>query len=309
MEQNTSNPELEQVLKEEKDLFNVLWVNIVQNLKETIKTRVLESRDLKMYIRKGTGCNVNFDCPLEDTGCRRVKNVTEFLFSSAYNRCETDVKMGNYIAHLVFSSTALKIDPIIIEFNYKGEQIFERPSNKHIISIPVTFDMNMTVFDKGHFSENGGVQDIVCKYINFSTLTNPKYPVRFMTFSSARSTCITDKSGNTCRRMYEKYSPYSLLEIVFPTLNETGFHTFQMGLVKCYELGLRDICYCDICEHKKNVWGSGSKSECVLYKKFGTPRYPNESAVVQCMHFKKCKNYVKLEKLLQDTPHIVHSTE
>lgn len=309
MEQNTSNPELEQVLKEEKDLFNVLWVNIVQNLKETLRDRLLNKKNLCMQILKDVGCRVEFDCPLENATCRRVRETTLFNLSNIYNQCKFDVKIGKYVAHMVFSNTRRRIDPIIIEFNYKGAQQFSRPRGKHIIVVPVTFDMDLAVFDNGLFAEGDEEGNINCKYINFSVPALPRHPARFMAFPSGKSVVIGNVTENTCHNMYSKHNVNSLLEIVFPYKEDTSFELYQMGLVECKQRSVEKISYCSICKNLKNVWGSGSKPECIVYKDHALPRHPNDYTIIDCPQFALCENYNKLRRQLEKTPHIVHPTK
>lgn len=281
-----------------------------------IKEKFDSGLPFEITILQVSGCLDKCLCPFHKEDECKSKGYKTYDLHKTYDTCLEEQTVGTFRADLLLTSSAkTNTPPILIEIrvthkcdeakiNY-GEKIIEIEINNEediarLLHSPIK-ESERCSFDK---------EAIQCTFHNLKrTVSDTKLKMRsiskFYLYKSGLAHITYIDDSPSCREVWRKDQPKAVLELGIDTFYLGQLTVYDIGYAKAEKMGFKN-CFC--CKYRKDAFDSYMQvpSICCLYKKYGTPQYPNGSEAMSCQYYKlNHENESLLKEALETTAIIV----
>ena len=111
---------------------------------------------------------------------------------------------------------------------------------------------------------------------------------RFYLFKSGSAFVSNMDERRSCRECSRKDNPKAILELNIDRFYLDHPSPYEIGYVTALNLGY-DVKTCQLCKFRKNGFDSPygtSANFCCLYKKYGTPQFPDSKDAMNCQYYR-----------------------
>lgn len=227
--------------------------------------------------------------------CKELK-FEAFDLKKYYNTCVEEQVYGGYRADLLlFDSEKPNREPIFIEIRVTHKCTKEKQnSGAKIIEISVKNDEDIFKFMNLNIYE---CEEI--KFIGFDTISKTELVLtkrslsRFWLYPDGAAYVNYNSSEPNCND--ERLKPRHVLELNIVIGYLGDFSAYDYGLVTAMEKGY-DIKNCNLCRYKRLDYQRNVI--CCVYKKLGTPQYPEQTEACKCKFY--YPNKMRIKKIKED---------
>lgn len=280
--------------------------------KRRLKEKFDSSEHFEISYRQEVKCKDEDLCPFfnkEECVERRLKS---FDLKKYYDTCNEEEREGDYIADLKISNSQnSKRPPVMIEIYVSHKcSLPKKNSGIRIIEIHIKEESDIQNLILNSLIEDGDCpypnesRSPKCKFYGFNAeakeleLLNVRMIPRFYLFKSGSAFVPDmDEISPNCRDYNRKYNPNTILEL---NIDSSYFGTpslYEIGYIKALDLGF-EVKTCMLCKYRKD--SLDFFNFCCLYKKYGTPQYPDSKDAMKCQYYKVDNDFVlQIQKFLE----------
>lgn len=265
--------------------------------KYLIKRNFDESRKFEIAFYIDVKCKDIANCIFSNKEeCLSQELITHNL-KDFYDTCEEEKGVKGFVADLLLSnSTKPERKPVLIEIQVSHKSSPQKiDSGLRIIEIPIkTEDDIMNILSSG-----------IKESIDFKRgFTLDKEPIGYAKFYNFKRDTISDsplnkrtvqkfylfKSGKayikykSCSEAIKKDNDKAIFEACFNSSNFGMWAQYEFGYLAARQNGLI-FHTCNFCKYYKEDRFGLDTYLCCMYKKFGTPQYPNPNEAIGCKYF------------------------
>ena len=270
--------------------------------KYLIKRTFNESESFEITYYVDNLCKDLSKCKFSDKEICHSHRPLTYDLKKYYDTCEEEKNVNEFVADLVLKNSRNPArEPVLIEIQVSHKCTPHKiASGLRIIEIPIkTEDDIMNILSSG-IKEN----------LNYKLgYTLDKEPIGYAKFYNFKPDTISDnplnertvqkfylfKSGKAhieyklCSEALKKDNNKAILEVCFDDSNSEIWVPYGFGYLIARNNGfiIKTCCFCKY--YKKNNTGLGSFI-CCLYKKYGTPRYPEINKALNCNYYMEDRN-------------------
>ena len=252
--------------------------------KLALKRKFESHGPFEVILPRHIACTRSDSCKFYLEGeCSAWRNETIDL-KKHYDTCSEERAVGGYVADLLLTHSSRKTrPPVLIEVavTHRCDEA-KRNSGLRII------ELNVRSEDDIRSLADGAITNRMADFMGFKVKTasadlGVRRVSRFILYPSGASHVTSVGCGELDARIARN----SLMEI-----NVEGtfarYSPFDYGYVKAREMGF-DVKSCIMCRYLKEGMDA---SLCCLYKKCGTPMFPEYNEAMQCPYYRENREYV-----------------
>lgn len=253
-------------------------------------------------------CSDKSSCPFfKEEECKE-KKLKSFDLKKYYDTCQEEQRADSFIADLKISSSRNPdLPPVTIEIYVSHKcslpkkesglriievRIKEESDIQYLMSNPITEDQ-----DCRHSLEPRNAK---CRFYGFNKEAKSPEPLdvqsipRFYLFRSGSAFVSNMDERHSCQDCSKKDNPKAILELNVDSFYLDHPSPYEIGYVTALNLGY-DVKTCQLCKFRKNGFDSPygtSANFCCLYKKYGTPQYPDSKDAMSCQYYRINSDFV-----------------
>ena len=238
-----------------------------------------------------------------------------------YDTCQEEKLVGDYTADLLLTSSSNpNREPVSIEIWVTHKCTPSKiESGKKIIEIRIKEEkdigklLNDTIEENPYTPivyERNNRSNIFVDFYGFKRDSNPeplsrRRVLRFYLFRSGRAFVTNMDDIRFCRQAWIKENESAIFEVSMDCSFFEGPTPYQLGYAAARRNGF-DIKTCLFCKYYRNGFSVGygdNPTFCCLYKKFGTPKHPEQQYAQDCSFYRE--DIVLLEGINKNMPPMV----
>ncbi len=263
-------------------------------------------------------CSDLMQCPFAKGNNCHSKKPVQFNLKKFYDECREEQAVGNYIADLLLSSsTNSNRKPVLIEIHVTHKSTEAKcKSGLRIIEIRIKNEedinklLSAPIVDN-YDKYNRSPGEPMVRFIGFKEKSLTSKPLknrnipRFYLFRSGKAHVSNMDDFMSCRDVYKKNKPNSIFEASIDYLHLGNLTPFDFGYVAARQNGIQ-VKTCRFCKYHKNGYEIGFGASlifCCMYKKYGTPMYPEPPHAKECEYY--CEDKARIDEITSQMPTIV----
>lgn len=268
-----------------------------------------ESSYFKFNLNQTVICSVN-ECPLGKLQKCSWYNPVTFNLKDYYEICKEEAIIGPYRADLILKPRNHKDeDSLLIEILVTHKSTDKKiESGYRIIEIPVASESDITKITStncisARINDGNQSSSVYKTFVTyFNSRLKPSFEVPGPEHQQERFRFWIEQNGNfKFENWHQKVGEIQdLLEweknlclSPNPEIIEKALFRIDSPYYISWDLAFKELAlsninlrYCPMCEYQKEDM-NGSGYICILYKKFGTPKYPYCGRAKSCQYFKQ----------------------
>lgn len=247
-------------------------------------------------------CSDKSSCPFfKEEECKE-KRLKSFDLKKYYDTCQEEQREDSFIADLKISSSQNpKRPPVTIEIYVSHKcSLPKKESGIRIIEVRIKDESDIQDLILHPIAEDEDCRysfeprNPKCRFYGFNkeakhldSLDVRSIP-RFYLFKSASAFVSNMDERRSCRECSRKDNPKAILELNIDRFYLDHPSPYEIGYVTALNLGY-DVKTCQLCKFRKNGFDSPygtSANFCCLYKKYGTPQFPDSKDAMNCQYYR-----------------------
>lgn len=274
-----------------------------------LKEKFYSSEPFEIAYWQLVKCSNESSCPFFREDECKEKKLKSFDLKKRYDTCQEEQHVGGFVADLKISSSRNpKLPPIIIEIYISHKcTILKKESGLRIIEVRIKEESDiqdliynpiMEDEDCQYFSESRNAK---CRFYGFKKNAKLPEPLdarnipRFYLFKNGSAFVSNIDEKHSCQYCSKKDNPKAVLELNIDTYYLDYPTPYEIGYVTALNLGF-NVKTCQVCKFRKDGFYSSygsSANFCCLYKKYGTPQYPDSKYAMSCQYYKLNNDLLK----------------
>ncbi len=271
--------------------------------KYLIKKKFDDSDKFEICYYKNTECcSFKSKCIFFDENkCCKESEPLTYDLKKYYDTCEVEQNIGNYKADLLLkNSTKREITPILIEIQVTHKCEKEKiESGNRIIELRIRNEKDIENLLKTTLTEKYNAKKDTdnigfAKFYGFKRVSTEIEPIR--NIKTNRFYLFED--GNyyvepiSCDTLPKKKYPQTIFEVIIGECKIKIYSIHFYGkLLAIQHNAIKGFCL--FCKHYKDIDNYWSIDKfCWLYKKYGTPQYPEQIQAKQCKYYREDKQFI-----------------
>ena len=247
-------------------------------------------------------CSDKSSCPFfKEEECKE-KRLKSFDLKKYYDTCQEEQREDSFIADLKISSSQNpKRPPVTIEIYVSHKcSLPKKESGIRIIEVRIKDESDIQDLILHPIAEDEDCRysfeprNPKCRFYGFNkeakhldSLDVRSIP-RFYLFKSGSAFVSNMDERRSCRECSRKDNPKAILELNIDRFYLDHPSPYEIGYVTALNLGY-DVKTCQLCKFRKNGFDSPygtSANFCCLYKKYGTPQFPDSKDAMNCQYYR-----------------------
>ena len=247
-------------------------------------------------------CSDKSSCPFfKEEECKE-KRLKSFDLKKYYDTCQEEQREDSFIADLKISSSQNpKRPPVTIEIYVSHKcSLPKKESGIRIIEVRIKDESDIQDLILHPIAEDENCRysfeprNPKCRFYGFNkeakhldSLDVRSIP-RFYLFKSGSAFVSNMDERRSCRECSRKDNPKAILELNIDRFYLDHPSPYEIGYVTALNLGY-DVKTCQLCKFRKNGFDSPygtSANFCCLYKKYGTPQFPDSKDAMNCQYYR-----------------------
>lgn len=269
-----------------------------------LKERFDKTDSFPIEYRRTVGCSDSKQCPFFYKEQCSAEQYETFNLKDFYDTCQEEQAVEDYIADLLLSdSTGRYSTPVLIEILVTHRCVQDKvDSGLKIIEIPIRTEDDIINVVNGPLREVSeafyrgwekepdgnarfyGMERRSSKYV----FLNNRSITRFFLFGGGSMYVSNYDNTPGCSQLHKKLNRNAILELNIDTDYLSPVSPYELGVVKAMDLGI-NIRSCTLCKYHREGDGLALTYHpvfCCLYKKCGTPCYPDQKEAQTCQYYK-----------------------
>lgn len=247
-------------------------------------------------------CSDKSSCPFfKEEECKE-KRLKSFDLKKYYDTCQEEQREDSFIADLKISNSQNpKRPPVTIEIYVSHKcSLPKKESGIRIIEVRIKDESDILDLISHPIAEDEDCRysfeprNPKCRFYGFNkeakhldSLDVRSIP-RFYLFKSGSAFVSNMDERRSCRECSRKDNPKAILELNIDRFYLDHPSPYEIGYVTALNLGY-DVKTCQLCKFRKNGFDSPygtSANFCCLYKKYGTPQFPDSKDAMNCQYYR-----------------------
>ena len=271
--------------------------------KMLLKKKFDQSSAFEIEYSRRVKCAKHNECPFYKEGICQDTTFQKFDLKKYYDTCTEEQPVDEFRADLLLThSEKENREPVLIEIYVTHKSTEAKLNSKQrIIEIHIQSDNDIRQLMRPLISEGSNVH-----FYGFNRESDKVAPLtkqrffRFFLFQSGKTFVSNSEDMPMCNEGRRR--PNALLELNIDSKADYlgDITVYDYGLVYARNIGF-DIKDCRLCRfHRSGFDTSMNPIFCCLYKKLGTPQYPDPAEAMQCSYFKLDEERIK--KITESMP-------
>lgn len=267
-----------------------------------LKEKFYSSESFEIAYWQEVKCSDKSSCPFfKEEECKE-KKLKSFDLKKYYDTCQEEQRADSFIADLKISSSLNPdLPPVIIEIYVSHKcSIPKKESGIRIIEVRIKEESDIQdlisypIMEDEDFRYSFEPRNAKCRFYGFNKVAKYVEPLdvrsipRFYLFKSGSAFVSNMDERRSCQDCSKKDNPKAILELNVDCFYLDHPSPYEIGYVTAMHLGY-DIKACQLCKFRKNGFDSPygtSANFCCLYKKYGTPQYPDSKDAMSCQYYR-----------------------
>lgn len=292
--------------------------------KRLIKEKFDREDSFEVCYYRDVSCSDQSSCPFNKPEECHAWKLSPFDLKQYFDTCVEEQSVDGYIADLLLtSSNKPDREPVLIEIQVSHKSTVQKiESGLRIIEIRIKTEEDIKSLLSSSIVENpdarfGYVKDVetigFAKFHNFKRKTSTPKPLemrsvqRFYLFRSGKAIVkdMDDYKLKTCRDIWSKDNDKAIFEASIDCDKFGSITPYDYGFYVARQNGF-DVKTCLFCKYHKDGYAfelGENPVFCCLYKKFGTPKFPEHQYAAECTFY--CEDKALLDEIHNTIPPIV----
>lgn len=293
-----------------------------QLAKRLIKEKFEKEPSFQVGYYRDVLCSDMSTCPFAKKEMCHKPKLEIFDLKEYYDTCKEEQPIGEFVADLLLTNSQKpERQPILIEIQVSHKSTPKKQrSGLHVIEVRVRTEEDVNNLLSAPIVENpeaqfGQVRDVetigYAKFHGFKKKAPTSEPLemrsiyRFYLYNNGKAFVTNMDEIKSCRKVRTKDKENAIFEASIDSSYLDSPSPYEYGYVAARQNGF-DVKTCQFCKYHKNGYEMGygtSPIFCCLYKKYGTPMYPDAAYAINCDYYREDKALI--EEILKSMPTIV----
>lgn len=267
-----------------------------------LKEKFYSSEPFEIAYWQEVKCSDKSSCPFfKEEECKE-KKLKSFDLKKYYDTCQEEQRADSFIADLKISSSRNPdLSPVTIEIYVSHKcTLPKRESGLRIIEVRIKEESDIRDLISNPIMEDDDCRYFIeprnskCRFYGFNKVSKSPESLdvrsipRFYLFKSGSAFVSNMDEMRSCQYCSKKDNTKAILELNIDSFYLDHPSPYEIGYVIALNLGY-DVKTCQLCKFRRNGFDSPygtSANFCCLYKKYGTPQYPDSKYAMSCQYYR-----------------------